>query len=103
MAVSLHCTYDRVIVFSQAAGQRLIYSLVHTGNLTSDQTAERLPSAAEYKENRKPWENFPLVQFPTTSYTTRFIPHFPAVLWNMGAVILLCKHIPVLIYWTHAW
>ncbi len=43
--------------------------LVHTGNLTSDKTVEHLPTAAKRKENRKLRENFPLVRFPTTSYT----------------------------------
>lgn len=50
--------------------------LIHTGNLTSDQTLEHLPTAAKYKENRKLWESFPLVQFLTTSYTK----HMPVLL-----------------------
>lgn len=51
--------------------------LVHTGTLTSEKTVEHLPSAAKYKENRKLWENVPLFEFPTISYTKLTpIPHF---------------------------
>lgn len=46
--------------------------LIHTGNLTSDETEEHLAMAAKHKENRKPWENFPLVHFPTTSYAKTY-------------------------------
>lgn len=43
--------------------------LIHTGNVTSDKIVVELPMAAKYKENRKLWESFPLIQFPTTSFT----------------------------------
>lgn len=42
---------------------------VHIGSVTSEKIVVHLPTAAKYKENRKLQENFPLVQFPTSSYT----------------------------------
>lgn len=45
---------------------------------TSDKTVEHLPLAANYKENRKLTENFPPVQFPTTSYTNQYLTSLPS-------------------------